>query len=160
MVGRNVELEARVIDDLLDLTRISRGKLEVASRELDVHSLLYHARDACLPDAEASNLHLELSAEASRCFVRGDATRLQQVFWNLLRNAVKFTTEGGSIRLHTFNDAEGRLVVEVTDSGIGIEQEMLPRIFEAFEQVGRDMTRRFGELGVRLVASRRLVRLH
>jgi signal transduction histidine kinase/ActR/RegA family two-component response regulator len=160
MVRRNVELEARLIDDLLDLTRISRGKLEVAWRDLDMHSLLSHAREACIPDADARRLKFELSTAASRCFVRGDATRLQQVLWNLLRNAVKFTPEGGTIRVHTANDADGHLIVEVTDSGIGIEPEVLPRIFDAFEQGGRDMTRRYGGLGLGLAISKALVTLH
>jgi PAS domain S-box-containing protein len=160
MIRRNVELEARLIDDLLDLTRIARGKLDLCPRETDVHSLLCHARDVCRPDADAKRLRVEVHTDAVRCFARGDATRLEQVFWNLLRNAVKFTPEGGSVRVQTRNDDAGRLVIEVTDTGIGIAPEVLPKIFDAFEQGGADVTKQFGGLGLGLAISKALVDLH
>lgn len=160
MIRRNVELEARLIDDLLDLTRISTGKLQLNARETDVHSLLCHARDVCTPDAAAKNQTIELDAGAEQCFVRGDATRLQQVFWNLLRNAVKFTPDGGTIRLLSRNDDSGRVVIDVIDTGIGIEPHVLPRIFDAFEQGGPETTRRFGGLGLGLAISKAVIDLH
>ena len=160
MIRRNVELEARLIDDLLDLTRISRGKLEMRALTTDVHSLLCHARDVCLPDAELRRQTIELDTAAQRCFVRGDATRLQQVFWNLLRNAIKFTPEGGTIRLRSRNDDAGKLVITVTDTGIGIDPRLLPRIFDAFEQGGSETTRRFGGLGLGLAISKAVIDLH
>lgn len=160
MIRRNVELEARLIDDLLDLTRISRGKLEMRALSTDVHSLLCHARDVCLPDAALRHQTIELDTGSQRCFVRGDATRLQQVFWNLLRNAIKFTPEGGTIRLQSRNDEAGKLVVSVTDTGIGIDPRLLPRIFDAFEQGGSEMTRRFGGLGLGLAISKAVIDLH
>ena len=160
MIRRNVELEARLIDDLLDLTRISSGKLELKSSDTDVHSLICHARDVCLPDAEAKRQRIELQTGARQCYVRGDATRLQQVFWNLLRNAVKFTPDCGEIRVRTFNDEGGCLIAQVIDSGIGIDPAVLPRIFDAFEQGGQQITRRFGGLGLGLAISKAVVDLH
>jgi signal transduction histidine kinase/CheY-like chemotaxis protein len=160
MVRRNVELEARLIDDLLDLTRISRGKLDLDLRETDVHSLLYHAWDVCRADAAAKNLRVQLTASAPRCFVRGDATRLQQVLWNLVRNAVKFTPDGGAITIRSSNDDRQRIVIEVIDTGIGIDPGLLPRIFKAFEQGGHDVTRNYGGLGLGLAISKALIDLH
>ncbi len=160
MIRRNIELEARLIDDLLDLTRVSTGKLELAVREIDAHSPLMHARDVCMPDVLAKRLRVELHATAERSFVRADGTRLQQVFWNLIRNAVKFTPEGGLITVRTGNDSAGRLIVEINDTGVGIDPEVLPRIFNAFEQGGRETTRKFGGLGLGLAISKALVELH
>ncbi len=160
MIRRNVELEARLIDDLLDLTRISRGKLQMRNVATDVNSLLCHARDVCVADAAANRQTIDLRVDAGRCFVRGDATRLQQVFWNLLRNAIKFTPEGGTIRLVSANDASGKLLVQVIDTGIGIDPRLLPRIFDAFEQGGSEVTRRFGGLGLGLAISKAVIDLH
>jgi signal transduction histidine kinase/PAS domain-containing protein len=160
MIRRNVELEARLIDDLLDLTRVSRGKVDLSPRDTDIHSLLCHARDVCRADAEAKSLHFDMRMNAPRCYVHGDPIRLEQVLWNLVRNAVKFTPEGGTITLRTANDATGRLIVQVIDSGVGIAPEMLSRIFDAFEQGGANVTRRFGGLGLGLAISKALIDLH
>jgi signal transduction histidine kinase/ActR/RegA family two-component response regulator len=160
MIRRNVELEARLIDDLLDLTRVSRGKVDLSPRDTDIHSLLCHARDVCRADAEAKHVSFEMRMVAPRCYVYGDPIRLEQVLWNLVRNAVKFTPEGGTITLRTANDATGRLIVQVIDSGVGIAPEMLSRIFDAFEQGGPTVTRRFGGLGLGLAISKALIDLH
>jgi hypothetical protein len=162
MIRRNVELEARLIDDLLDLTRISRGKLPLDERTVDAAELLAHARDVCAADAAAKgvNLVLDTAGANGHSLVRGDATRLQQVFWNLLRNAVKFTPPDGTVTARAATDAGGRLVVEVSDTGIGIEPELLPRIFQAFEQGGAQTTKQFGGLGLGLAISKALVELH
>jgi two-component system CheB/CheR fusion protein len=164
MVRRNVELEARLIDDLLDLTRISRGKLELHRQSIDAQQILIHAIDICCGREVASGrLHLETSLSPADYHARADGPRLTQVFWNLLNNAVKFTPAGGTIRVRSGVEAgpSGRwIVVEVSDTGIGIEPEILPRVFDAFEQADRQITRRFGGLGLGLAVSRAIVELH
>ncbi|HEV8581418.1 MAG TPA: PAS domain S-box protein [Thermoanaerobaculia bacterium] len=164
MIRRNVELEARLIDDLLDLTRIARGKLELVRRRTDARQVLEHALATAERELMQKSLRLEvwLTAESHR--VIADAPRLIQVFWNLLSNAVKFTPPGGTVavrsRLETSRLGARELVVEVSDSGIGIEPDALPRIFDAFEQTDRSITRKFGGLGLGLAVSRAIVDLH
>lgn len=160
MVRRNVELEVRLIDDLLDLTRISRGKLELFPALTDVHRNIGHALGICESEARSKrlSLHLELSARSHH--VRADAARLQQVLWNLLKNAVKFTPEAGTITLRTENVAGDAIRIEVRDTGVGIAPQVLPTIFDAFVQGGREVTRRHGGLGLGLTISRKLVEMH
>jgi two-component system CheB/CheR fusion protein len=179
-IRRNVELEARLIDDLLDLTRITRGKVELRIANVNIHEKLREVVRMCQDEVDAKGLDVTLELWADQTSVRGDATRLGQIFWNLLRNAIKFTPAGGRIsiqthtRPHESKDAEhssgngsspgngsgSDLVIEVCDSGIGIEPAMMPRIFDAFEQGGREVTRVFGGLGLGLTISRALVQLH
>jgi len=162
VIRRNVELEARLIDDLLDLTRISRGKLELRREVVDLRQLLAHAIEVCCGvdfGSDRIRLALELGARDHR--VWADASRLTQVLWNLLHNAVKFTPEGGEVRVRSWDEDDGRtLAVEVADNGIGIDPELLPRIFDAFEQTDRQITRRFGGLGLGLSLSRAIVGMH
>jgi signal transduction histidine kinase/DNA-binding NarL/FixJ family response regulator len=160
MVRRNVELEARLIDDLLDLTRISKGKVELRLGPADAHSLLADAVDICQGDIAAKELVVRRQLGARKHFVLGDAARLHQVFWNLMKNAVKFTPPGGIIDLESDNSTEGELMVRIRDTGIGIEAEMLPRIFNAFEQGERFITRQFGGLGLGLTITKALVDAH
>jgi PAS domain S-box-containing protein len=160
LIRRQIELEARLIDDLLDLTRITRGKLELNLEQVDLHETIRQALETCCKnEAAAKGLKVELSLEAIRHHVRGDAARLQQVFWNLIANAVKFTPADGSIFLRSVNDG-GKLRVDVLDSGIGIEPDVLPRIFNAFEQGEKTVTRQFGGLGLGLAICRAIVELH
>src|SRR3954470_3940845 len=142
MVRRNIELEAMLIDDLLDLTRVARGKLELALRTADAHQVVRDAIDICRPDLEDKQIELSVDFAAARHHVRAEGPRLQQVFWNLLKNAIKFTPQGGRIAVSTRNTGE-HLLVEVRDTGVGIDPELLPRIFEAFEQGGVATTRQF-----------------
>jgi signal transduction histidine kinase/CheY-like chemotaxis protein len=165
VIRRNVELEARLIDDLLDLTRISRGKLELRREVVDVRQLLAHAIEVCCGVELASGrirLALDLGAREHRLWA--DAPRLTQVLWNLLNNAVKFTPQGGEtgeIRVRSWEEDDGGiLAIEVADNGIGIDPELLPRIFNAFEQTDRRITRRFGGLGLGLSLSRAIVAMH
>ncbi len=154
MVRRNVELEARLIDDLLDLTRISRGKLELRWEIVDLVSVLRHAIETCSAEIDAKDLHLAFKPCGESCRVKGDAARLQQVLWNLMKNSIKFTPDGGRIDVRCSAHAESEVLIEVSDSGVGIEPDLLPRIFDAFEQGGRNVTRQFGGLGLGLTISR------
>lgn len=160
MIRRNVELEARLIDDLLDLTRISRGKLQLHLSNVDIHEKLQHVVAMCEPDMEPKHLDLRIELQARNYYVQADAARLQQVFWNLLKNAVKFTQPGGKITVRTSNPKMSAIAIEVEDTGAGIEPGMLPRIFNAFEQGGQETTRQFGGLGLGLAISKSLVTLH
>jgi len=161
MIERNIALEARLIDDLLDLTRITRGKFQLRSEACDAHSLLAHAIDIVRDDARAKNLEVHLDLAAAHSGVTGDPARLQQVFWNLLKNAVKFTAPGGKITIHTRDDAaQDRLVVEVSDTGLGFTPEAAERIFQPFEQEGRGGDHRLGGLGLGLAIARAIVDLH
>jgi len=156
MICRNVELEARLIDDLLDLTRITRGKLELRARPADAHELLRHALDIVRNDIETRGLILDLHLEAPRHTVSADPARLQQVFWNVLRNATRFTDKQGTISVRTSNASPGEISIRISDTGIGLEPEFLSKIFDAFEQVS---TRREG-LGLGLAISKAIVEMH
>jgi signal transduction histidine kinase/CheY-like chemotaxis protein len=167
-VRRNIEVEARLIDDLLDLTGIVRGKLELHRQVIDVRTLLEHAMQSyCATTATKKNLRVSLEVSASETCVHADSSRLTQVFWNLLQNACKFTPENGRIDIRVYNESvenEGTprppLLVEVSDNGIGIKAQMLPRIFNAFEQGERSRSATFGGLGLGLAISRAIVELH
>jgi two-component system, chemotaxis family, CheB/CheR fusion protein len=159
-IRRNVVLEATLIDDLLDITRIARGKLQFNLEEVDAHESLYNAVEICRPDAQASQVTLELHVNAGRHFVRVDAARLQQVFWNLIKNAIKFTPAGGTVGVESADAGSDLLRVEVRDTGIGITPDLLPRIFDAFEQGDPSVTRQFGGLGLGLAISKALVEGH
>lgn len=161
IVKRNVELESKLIDDLLDLTRITRGKLELHSEAVDMHTLLEHAlKTCCESDIRRKRLRITTELHAASNFVWGDSARLSQVFWNLIKNAVKFTPEGGQIVLRSENSGDGSLVLSVIDSGIGIDPAAAGRIFDAFEQESRGITRRYGGLGLGLAICKALVGLH
>ena len=159
VLQRNVELEALLIDDLLDLTRITHGKLELRHDAVDVHVLLDHALAISASDLSEKKLRVIRHFEAREHHCWADAARLQQVFWNLVKNAVKFTPAGGEINLRTYNRSSN-VVIELTDSGIGIGPDLMPRIFDAFEQGGRMMTSQYGGLGLGLAISKRVVDLH
>jgi signal transduction histidine kinase len=161
-VRRNVELEARLIDDLLDLTRIAQGKLELDRQALEVGALLEQAiQISCAEESRAGRLRIETDIAPGLPPVAADASRLTQVFWNLLNNAVKFTPEGGAIRVRARREPAGdELVIEIEDTGIGIDPEVLPRLFDAFEQGDPDITRRFGGLGLGLAISHTIVEMH
>jgi signal transduction histidine kinase/ActR/RegA family two-component response regulator len=158
MIRRNVELEARLIDDLLDLTRISQGKLELRRGPTDVRQVLAHALEASeRPGAPGPALVADI--EDAELWTWADAPRLTQVFWNLISNARKFTPPEGTVRVRARRE-EGEVVVEVSDTGIGIDPEVLPRVFDAFHQGQRLITRRFGGLGLGLAISEKIVSLH
>lgn len=160
LIRRNVELEARLIDDLLDLTRIARGKVHLHNEVVDAHACLRAALTTCQQEASAKRLELSLNLWAARPHVWADPARIQQVFCNLISNAVKFTPPGGRVTLLTGNDADGNFVAEVADTGAGIEAAALGRIFNAFEQGEQTIQRQFGGLGLGLTISKGLVDMH
>ena len=161
VIRRNVDLEARLIDDLLDLTRVTRGKLELRREVLDLHEQIDHSvRCCCAAEIEQKALNVRVRADAERHHVWGDPARVQQVLWNLLKNAVKFTPHGGRIDIHTTALPGDRIAIQIRDSGIGITPEALPKIFNAFEQADRSITRRFGGLGLGLAICKAIMELH
>ena len=166
MIRQNVNLQARLIDDLLDVMRIVRGKMPLHWEVADCHRLIHQALQICRSEVFGKTIRLELNLEAADRHVNADPARLQQVFWNLIKNAVKFTTDGGSISIRTYNEAtlEGedgpRLVVEVADTGIGIDPSVLPLIFDPFQQGETTITRKFGGLGLGLAICKGVVEAH
>ncbi|MEO8836365.1 MAG: PAS domain-containing sensor histidine kinase [Caldimonas sp.] len=159
LIRRNVRAELLLIDDLLDVTRISTGKFEMARDETDMHEVVRAAAAICEPDVLAKRQRLAIDLAAPRHVVPGDAPRLQQVVWNLLKNASKFTPEGGEIRVATSN-VESHLVIAVADNGMGIAAEALPLIFDAFAQEGQWVTSEFGGLGLGLAIAKATVDAH
>jgi signal transduction histidine kinase len=135
-------------DDLLDLTRISRGKLQIQVATIDLHETIRHAVDMCQADAGTKRAEVRLNLDAAQKYVRGDAARLAQVFWNLTLNAVKFTPPDGTVTITTSNPIPGTVLIEVCDTGIGIEPDKLTRIFEPFQQAEETTSRRYGGLGL------------
>ncbi|HEY1435281.1 MAG TPA: PAS domain S-box protein [Thermoanaerobaculia bacterium] len=160
MMRRNVELEARLIDDLLDLTRIARGKITLERSPLDLHEVLTSVAQNSRSEFFANDLNLEVRLAATNSFCEGDGARLQQVFWNLLKNSAKFTPSGGHVVLSSDNPAPDRVRVRVEDDGQGIRPDLLPRLFEPFEQGDTTLARRGGGLGLGLAIAHNLVELH
>ena len=160
MIKRNIELEAKLIDDLLDLSRITSGKVELNIEEIDLNETVRHVCGSCRSEMQKRSLRLEIELHDTEALVAADSARLQQVLWNVLVNAMKFTPEKGTIRVTTARQIGGRWEVRVQDSGIGIPVEALPRIFDAFEQGSLNVTRQFGGLGLGLAISKALLELH
>ena len=160
MIRRNVELEARLIDDLLDLTAISNGKVQLQSRTVDAKELVIQTDLIVRSEMEVTHPHVSLELLAKHNEVMGDPTRLQQIFWNLLKNAVKFTPVKGKVHVITSNPDARTWRLEITDTGKGIGAEELPHIFNAFEQGTRHISKRFGGLGLGLAISKALTDLH
>jgi signal transduction histidine kinase len=156
MVRGNLELEMRLIGDLLDLTRIARGQLTLQLRPADAHELLQSALEMVRSEIEQRHLTPVVALTASGHELIADAPRLQQVFWNLLHNACKFTPENGTISVRSYNPSPGRITIEISDNGIGIEPEFLGRVFNAFEQAD---SKNEG-LGLGLVISKAVVEMH
>ena len=162
-VRRNVEMEARLIDDLLDLTRITSGKLELNCKKVYIGPLLEDAISTCLPEIVAKRLKLERDLRGMEQMISIDPARIMQILWNLLKNAVKFTPPGGTITVRSRSAEENgvtRIIVSVSDTGIGIGPDRLQSVFEAFEQGGRQITRQFGGLGLGLAISQAIARSH
>ena len=149
-----------MIDDLLDITRISKGKLQLSLEVTSIHETLLRSYEICREDILRKGLAFEFRLNAAQEHVNGDPARLQQVFWNLIKNAVKFTPEGGKIEVETSNPTPDEIEISTMDSGIGIEPQKIGRIFNAFEQGQSSITRRFGGLGLGLAISKTMVTAH
>ncbi len=160
VIKRNVELEARLIDDLLDITRIAKGKLQLSLETVNVHEIIQRAYEICREEILGKNLGIEFRLRAQRLHVEADPARLQQVFWNLIKNSVKFTPPDGRIIIETLNSSEDTIEIRITDTGIGIEHEKIGKVFNAFEQGQMSITRRFGGLGLGLAISKAMVAAH
>lgn len=162
MIRKNVELEARLIDDLLDLTSITRGKVVLEKKRLDIHAVLQDSIATIEDEIKQKQITLVRQFNAEKPAVLIDAVRLQQVFWNLLRNAAKFTPGKGRITIETRVSADGDvLAIEITDTGIGMSAEEINRIFQPFSQGDHASNgHRFGGLGLGLAISQKLVELH
>jgi PAS domain S-box-containing protein len=159
-IRRNVQLEARLIDDLLDLTRATRGKIELRFDRIDAHVVVREAIEITQTGTAEKKLKVTTDFAAKEHHIWADPVRIQQVFWNLINNAVKFTPPNGHIEIRTSNDDRGHFEFEVTDSGIGIDSERQRSLFQPFDQGEHAITRQFGGLGLGLAISKHLVDLH
>jgi signal transduction histidine kinase len=159
-IRRNVELEIRLIEDLVDLTRISVGKLNLRKQVLDLQDPLKAAVEVCRGDLTERGLDLTVDLGRGPYLVEGDPIRLQQVFWNLLRNAIKFTPAGGRVQIASRHAGDSHITVEITDTGIGIDPSQLSKIFQAFEQGDPDIQVRFGGLGLGLAICQAVTDAH
>ena len=162
-IRNNVEMEAHLIDDLLDVTRIAHGKLSLDMALVNIHTVLEESTAIVQSELDQKKLRLQRDFQAVQSTVRGDAIRLQQVFWNVLKNAVKFTPEQGTITIATRTRDSQTLEVTITDTGIGMTNDELARVFDAFaqgEHAGIGRPHRFGGLGLGLAISQKLVEAH
>jgi signal transduction histidine kinase/DNA-binding response OmpR family regulator len=159
MMRRNMALEVNLIDDLLDLSRITSGKLRLQKQSVAVHQILHHAVTTSLGEGTKKGVEVAEDFRAQHDQIEADPARMQQVFWNLLRNALKFSPPGSRIEVRTLSDGS-RLTVEVQDSGVGIASDMLSKIFEAFEQGDETRARQFGGLGLGLAIAKAIVERH
>lgn len=159
MIQRNIQLEARLIDDLLDLTRVSRGQFDLAFTDVDVHEIVRSVVAICQSDADRKGVTLVALSEARNPHVRGDPARLEQILWNLLKNAIKFTPSRGRVTVRTENAAD-EIQIAVEDTGIGIEPERMARIFLPFVQADPSISRNFGGMGLGLSISKSLAEAH
>jgi PAS domain S-box-containing protein len=159
VIGRNVRIQARLVDDLLDISRIEAGKLSLEIQPVDVRTVISAAVDAVRPAAEAKEVRLTSACSAAAVHVMADKNRLQQVLWNLLANAVKFSKKSGRVQVSS-RCVDSHLEISVTDNGIGITPEDLDRVFERFSQADASSTRKHGGLGLGLAIARRLAEMH
>ncbi len=160
MIRDNIVLEARLIDDLLDISRIARGKMLYRFEVVDLHGVLRRVVENCLGDIELKGHGLTVELEAVEHHLDGDSARLQQMLSNLLSNAVKYTPEHGRITVRTRSDSSGRLFVEVADNGIGIDPSDLPQVFNAFDRLSETSPSKVGGLGLGLTISRSIAESH
>lgn len=157
-IRQNIELEARLIDDLLDISRITRGKLHLNLKPIDLHQAVRGAIEIARAQEVQPVLRIELQAKHTS--INGDMARLQQIVWNLLSNAIKFTPRTGTITVRTDDVLPGKVALSVIDTGVGIDPTNFEKIFNAFELGGRASTRQFGGLGVGLSIAKFLATAH
>ena len=159
VIRRNARMQVQMIDDLLDVSRIITGKLLLSVQPVDLGAIIVAAVDGLRPAAEAKEIRVQLRLDAPAGQVSGDPDRLQQVAWNLISNAIKFTPKGGGVVI-SLERVESHVEVTVSDTGKGIAPEFLPHVFDRFRQADATTTRAFGGLGLGLSIVRQLVELH
>ncbi len=159
-IDRNARAQAQLIDDLLDIGRITSGKLRLDESRIDVGSTAEMALESVRVSAEQRGVRLESHIDANTGEILGDGARIQQVIWNLLSNAIKFTPKGGEVKLSVSRNPKRGIIIDVTDSGQGITPDFLPRVFDRFKQEDNSATRTRGGLGLGLAIVRHLVELH
>lgn len=160
MIRRNIELETKLIDDLLDLNRVTSGKLRLQLQPVDLNEELRHVAEICRSQFLEKSIHLECILDDMLPPLVADSARLQQVLWNVLKNAAKFTHPGGKVEVRTFAASSGRVAIQIRDNGIGIEPALLDKIFDAFEQGDPAVIQRSGGLGLGLAISKALIEMH
>ena len=160
VIERNARSQAQLIEDLLDITRITSGKISLELRPIDLVNVVSAAIDTVRPTAESKNISIERNFPTAPVIISGDHERLQQVIWNLLSNAVKFTPNNGRIEIRLRQSDRDSVEITVTDSGKGIEPEFLPFVFDRFRQQDGATTRKYGGLGLGLAIVRNLVEMH
>jgi signal transduction histidine kinase/CheY-like chemotaxis protein len=161
MVRRNIDLEVKLIDDLLDLSRVTSGKLRLRLQPVRLHELVDHVLRSNVGETYGKRLRVRAELHAQNDRLTADPTRIQQVIWNLVRNAVKFTPEDGEVVVRTWNaDGDARLLIEVRDTGMGIDPGFLPRVFDAFRQGETVATRQFGGMGLGLAVAKAVMEMH
>jgi signal transduction histidine kinase/ActR/RegA family two-component response regulator len=160
MIRRNVELESQLIGDLLDLTRIAKDKLELNFDTIDAHEAVLNVIDICRAEADLKQLRIYSDLRAGAHHISADSAKFQQIVWNLLKNAIKFTAENGEITISSTNPAPQNITITVRDTGIGVEPDIIDRIFDPFEQGELTSRRRFGGLGLGLAISKSLAKAH
>jgi signal transduction histidine kinase len=160
LIRSGVAEEVQLIEDLVDVARLATGKFKVNFATVDVHEIIEKSVLSCRESADGKRIQLETDLAALASGVIGDPGRLQQVFWNLLCNAIKFTPNGGRITVRTRDAVSGLIDIEVHDTGVGIMADKLPLIFNMFEQGGTDVMARYGGLGMGLTICRGIVETH
>ena len=158
-IERNARMQTQLIEDLLDMSRITSGKLRLDIQPVDPPQIIEAAIEAVQPAAEAKSIHLQRLLDPSAGPISGDPNRLQQVVWNLLSNAIKFTPKGGKVQV-LLERVNSHVEISVTDTGVGIEPQFLPYVFDRFRQADASTTRMFGGLGLGLSIVKQLVDMH
>jgi PAS domain S-box-containing protein len=157
MMRRNIELQARLLEELMDFTTVGQHKVRLRPEPIDIHQAVRYVLEICQGEIGAARIDLFLDLQALETMVLADTLRLQQVMWNLVRNAVKFSPPGSSISIASGNEEPGSVTLEFVDHGIGIESALLPLVFDPFQQGGRSMNeRQFGGLGLGLFIAKGL----
>lgn len=156
MIRRNLELQSRLLDEFMEFTTVVQNKIRLKMTPLDAYDVIHSVLEICRADIAASRIRVLLDLKAAEIVVVADLLRLHQVIWNLLKNAIKFSTPGGTICISAVNDAPQVFTLEVVDHGMGISQEMLQVIFDPFQQGNDSVTRRFGGLGLGLYIAKGL----
>ena len=160
MIQRNIELQSRLLEELNDFAAVGQHKMRLRLESLDAHEAVRHVLGICEGEIAAAAIEVRLDLRASQSMVLADSLRLQQVMWNLVKNAVKFSTRGGSISITSANDASSGLTLKFADHGIGITPDLLPLVFDPLQQGDDSMQSRYGGLGLGLFIARGLTEAH